>query len=272
MCDLAEWGIVVDSEVEVKKMLDDYFFPMWKNSFTGEDVNVDEVMDGLNVDRDGEDIGMLGLHNVDTAQHMMPHGTGADYYDVEEDGDDVMFSTPPGLCACDEAKDEAHEADTLAPAEEENDGTGPTETDEVVTNLSQEKEDSGKSEVASPDSEEPPKAGVVGESEERDSLAALATATLPDLAENTAPTSPPGLVPIFTSPTLTSNNDEEALEQTAPSDKGNVTTTAVVVNPSKPAETEQRDDSANQGRGSPKQNVLNLDFCGFAESLRIGSD
>ena len=86
MCDLAEWGIVVDSEVEVKKIMNDYFAPMWENSYTGEDVDVEAVMDGLNVDRDGTQQ-MFTLQNADAAQQMMPHGAGAEYYDIEEEAD-----------------------------------------------------------------------------------------------------------------------------------------------------------------------------------------
>jgi len=53
-CDLAEWGVIIDDEVEVKKILADYFVPIWRNSYTpGRDVDVARVMDGLNVHRDG---------------------------------------------------------------------------------------------------------------------------------------------------------------------------------------------------------------------------
>ncbi|KAL7533188.1 hypothetical protein ACHAXR_005090 [Thalassiosira sp. AJA248-18] len=88
MCDLAEWGIVVDSEEEVKKIMNDYFLPMWKNSYTGEDVDVEKVMDGLSVNRDGEGTGMFDLQSAEAAQQMMPHGTG-EYYDIEKDDNDT---------------------------------------------------------------------------------------------------------------------------------------------------------------------------------------
>eukprot|EP00578_Thalassiosira_sp_NH16_P001253 CAMPEP_0181131218 /NCGR_PEP_ID=MMETSP1071-20121207/30305_1 /TAXON_ID=35127 /ORGANISM="Thalassiosira sp., Strain NH16" /LENGTH=715 /DNA_ID=CAMNT_0023217391 /DNA_START=318 /DNA_END=2465 /DNA_ORIENTATION=- len=52
--DLAEWGVMIDDEDEVGKILSDYFVPMWRNSYIpGLDVDVERVMDGLNVDRDG---------------------------------------------------------------------------------------------------------------------------------------------------------------------------------------------------------------------------
>jgi phosphatidylserine/phosphatidylglycerophosphate/cardiolipin synthase-like enzyme len=54
ICDLAEWGVVIDHEGQVRKIKEEYWDPMWKVSYTGEDVNVQDVMDGLDIDRDGE--------------------------------------------------------------------------------------------------------------------------------------------------------------------------------------------------------------------------
>jgi len=55
VCDLAEWGVVIDHEEKTKAMMAEYWSPMWNYSFTGEDVDVDAVMDGLDIDRDGAD-------------------------------------------------------------------------------------------------------------------------------------------------------------------------------------------------------------------------
>jgi len=55
VCDLAEWGVVVDDEEATKAMMEEYWTPMWNYSFTGEDSDVDAVMDGLDIDRDGAD-------------------------------------------------------------------------------------------------------------------------------------------------------------------------------------------------------------------------
>lgn len=82
MCDLAEWGVVIDSEDEVKKIKSDYFDPMWKDSYTGEDVDVEAVMDGLKINRDGEERWLQTLQHND-AQHMMPHGN-SEYLCVNE--------------------------------------------------------------------------------------------------------------------------------------------------------------------------------------------
>jgi hypothetical protein len=83
MCDLAEWGIVVDSEEEVKTIMNDYFIPMWTNSYTGKDVDVEQVMDGLKVYRDGEYSYFSSLHNTNVGQRI-PHGGGR-YFDNAND-------------------------------------------------------------------------------------------------------------------------------------------------------------------------------------------
>jgi hypothetical protein len=56
ICDLAEWGVLVDNKAQTKKCMDEYWNPMWKQSYLGTDCDVQEVMDGLDVDRDGDDV------------------------------------------------------------------------------------------------------------------------------------------------------------------------------------------------------------------------
>lgn len=55
ICDLAEWGVVIDDEQQTKKFMAEYWDPLWKYSYTGTDADVDAVMDGLDVNRDGAD-------------------------------------------------------------------------------------------------------------------------------------------------------------------------------------------------------------------------
>lgn len=55
VCDLAEWGVVIDNPEQTQKFMEEYWNPMWEHSYTGEDIDVDEVMDGLDIDRDGGD-------------------------------------------------------------------------------------------------------------------------------------------------------------------------------------------------------------------------
>ena len=56
VCDLAEWGVVIDNAEQTQKIKEEYWDPIWENSYAdGADVDVQEVMDGLDIDRDGED-------------------------------------------------------------------------------------------------------------------------------------------------------------------------------------------------------------------------
>jgi len=86
LCDLAEWGVVVDHEEEVRRIMRDYFDPLWRNSYTGLDVDVDDVMDGLEIDRDGGARAPSHLSGL-----MRPHGTSAAYYDAEAVVEDAML-------------------------------------------------------------------------------------------------------------------------------------------------------------------------------------
>ena len=45
---------MIDDKAATKKMIDEYWNPMWEASYTGEDCCVQSVMDGLKIDRDGE--------------------------------------------------------------------------------------------------------------------------------------------------------------------------------------------------------------------------
>lgn len=54
ICDLAEWGVLIDDEATTLKIKESYWTPMWEASFREEDCDVQEVMDGLDIDRDGD--------------------------------------------------------------------------------------------------------------------------------------------------------------------------------------------------------------------------
>lgn len=51
ICDLAEWGVVIDDAKTTESIKAQYWDPMWKVSYTIDDCPVDEVMDGLKIDR-----------------------------------------------------------------------------------------------------------------------------------------------------------------------------------------------------------------------------
>jgi len=53
IADLAEWGLVIDDAAQTQKVMQEYWHPMWNNSYRNEDCNIDEVMDGLVIDRNG---------------------------------------------------------------------------------------------------------------------------------------------------------------------------------------------------------------------------
>jgi hypothetical protein len=61
VCDLAEWGVVIDDATVTKKIMDDFWYPLWEASYTGEDCDVNAVMDGLKIERDGERVNAFTL-------------------------------------------------------------------------------------------------------------------------------------------------------------------------------------------------------------------
>lgn len=83
VCDLAEWGIIVDNQQATLSIKQDYFDKIWENSYTEIDVNVEEVMDGLGVDRSGEFKLFGGYQSTGNI-----HGSAVEFYDKEETTDE----------------------------------------------------------------------------------------------------------------------------------------------------------------------------------------
>jgi phosphatidylserine/phosphatidylglycerophosphate/cardiolipin synthase-like enzyme len=90
MSDLAEWGVIVDDASETKNMIKDFWKPLWNASFTGEDCDLQDVMDGLDIDRDGENINTLtlaGRQQAESAAAQSSHSglnkSPADLYGTE---------------------------------------------------------------------------------------------------------------------------------------------------------------------------------------------
>lgn len=54
VADLGEWGVIIDNAAKTEEMMTDYWNPMWNASYIDTDCDVQEVMDGLKIDRDGE--------------------------------------------------------------------------------------------------------------------------------------------------------------------------------------------------------------------------
>jgi hypothetical protein len=76
ICDLAEWGVAIDDENTTKKMIDEYWKPMWEHSYTPGDCDVQAVMDGLKIDRDVQ---------AEEGGNYELHGTDMEYYDQSEE-------------------------------------------------------------------------------------------------------------------------------------------------------------------------------------------
>lgn len=89
VCDLAEWGVVVDNPEQTQKFMEEYWNPMWTHSFTGEDVDVDAVMDGLDIDRDGGDVSDIDDETKELMKQAELASAGcsgsSDLYDGEDD-------------------------------------------------------------------------------------------------------------------------------------------------------------------------------------------
>lgn len=54
ICDLAEWGVVIDDPKATLSIKAQYWDPMWKCSYVLDDCEVDKVMDGLKISREAE--------------------------------------------------------------------------------------------------------------------------------------------------------------------------------------------------------------------------
>jgi len=73
--DLAEWGVIVDDTEQTSQMMEYYWKPMWEASYLESDCEVQDVMDGLKIDRDGAGAGDLntegGKRNAEAAAFAM---------------------------------------------------------------------------------------------------------------------------------------------------------------------------------------------------------
>ena len=84
-------GVVIDHEETTQKLKVEYWDPMWAQSFKGDDCDVQEVMDGLDIDRTGESAN-AALDSTDAAKlrkqglQQQAHVAGnADFYDADNE-------------------------------------------------------------------------------------------------------------------------------------------------------------------------------------------
>jgi len=92
-CDLAEWGVVVDDEAATKKIMKEYWIPMWQVSYKEEDCNVQEIMDGLDINRDGQTplfVSDDDIQQMRRASQMQMHAHSYMNFFDEESGRDRL--------------------------------------------------------------------------------------------------------------------------------------------------------------------------------------
>lgn len=85
MCDLAEWGILTDDPKQCQKVMQEYWNPMWKESYgKSGDCSVDEVMNALDIDRNGADESTLTAAELVEAHQQGAKHPGHDTYHNSE--------------------------------------------------------------------------------------------------------------------------------------------------------------------------------------------
>jgi phosphatidylserine/phosphatidylglycerophosphate/cardiolipin synthase-like enzyme len=94
MCDLAEWGVVIDDESTVRRMMKQYWEPLWEVSYDPNDCDVGDVMDGLDLDRDGKEQSMFSSaeEKKQFAQAQKQQALMAGNKDYYDDSDDDSFN------------------------------------------------------------------------------------------------------------------------------------------------------------------------------------
>lgn len=86
VCDLSEWGVLIDDKDATEKIKEEYWDIMWKYSYTGEDVDVQAVMDGLDIDRDGEaDASPEQMAEAARAQTVFPSPRFVDDHESDDE-------------------------------------------------------------------------------------------------------------------------------------------------------------------------------------------
>ena len=87
-CDLAEWGVVIDSPEAVADIKKDYWDKLWEVSYTRDDCDVDEVMDGLGIDRAAMSKLSMTKYELQQAKDAMKANI-QEYYEADDDESDA---------------------------------------------------------------------------------------------------------------------------------------------------------------------------------------
>lgn len=88
VCDLAEWGVVVDDVDATTNMITTYWQPMWDASYLGINCDVQEVMDGLKIERDGQDLTIYTIADqakISEAARLGSNSGNSKFYGTEID-------------------------------------------------------------------------------------------------------------------------------------------------------------------------------------------
>ncbi|VEU43706.1 unnamed protein product [Pseudo-nitzschia multistriata] len=95
ICDLAEWGVLIDSPDAVADIKQQYWDQMWEVSYTRDDCNVNEVMDGLGINRNAVSRMSLTAYELQQTKAVMKanfkdylDGSESDQSDAEDEKED----------------------------------------------------------------------------------------------------------------------------------------------------------------------------------------
>lgn len=86
-CDLAEWGVVIDSSEAVADIKQQYWDKLWEVSYTHDDCDVDAVMDGLGIDRAA--MSKLTMTKYELEQAKLALQSKYDHYSAPDDESDA---------------------------------------------------------------------------------------------------------------------------------------------------------------------------------------
>jgi len=89
ICDLAEWGVVIDDAKAVGDIKKRYWDQLWQISYTKDDCDVEEVMDGLGIDRTAPDRLTMTKDQLEQAKKTMRSSRYLDWDSDKSDQSDA---------------------------------------------------------------------------------------------------------------------------------------------------------------------------------------
>jgi len=85
VCDLAEWGVLTDDEKQTRKIMSEYWDPLWKASWTDEDCDLEEAMKGIYINRDGAEPSAKTAKQIREGHKMAnKHPGHDDHHDTDD--------------------------------------------------------------------------------------------------------------------------------------------------------------------------------------------